>query len=120
MKIRHRLLGALLILGLLVMTSSLVACDKGPETDLYLRRVVISKRWDDPPSFRAIDPQGREYDIFVTDTTEINSGTDEQFTWDDIILGDDLKIWMNEIPKDPEPDPAHYAAIRIDIAPTTR
>ena len=119
MKSRRRVLVGLVALGLLAMTSFLIACDKGPETDVNIR-IVISHRWDDPPSFRGIDPKGREYDVFLTDTTEINSGTDQQFTWDDIIQGDDLNMWVNKIPKDPEPYPPHYEAVRLDIAPTTR
>jgi len=118
---RRSLLVPLFLLGLLVLASFLVGCGKrGPQADLYLVRVVISARWKDPPSFRAIDPQGREYDFFVTDKTEINSGTHEKFTFKDIILGDDLTIWANKIPLDPEPDPAHYEVVRMDIAPTTR
>ncbi len=120
MSMRRRLLISVIALGLLILASSLVACDQGPKAEMHLKRVIISARWDDPPSFRAIDPQGREYDFFVTDKTEINSGSSETFTWKDIILGDDLEIWANKIPLSPEPDPAHYDVIRLDVAPTTR
>ena len=70
--------------------------------------------WDDPPSFRGIAETGREYDVFVTDKTKIDAGTDEQLTWDDLKRGDFVKVWLNRISKNPEPDPAHYEAIRID------
>jgi hypothetical protein len=120
MSSRRGLLVLVVALGFLTLASFVVACKQGPEVDLHLKRVIISARWDDPPSFRAIDPQGREYDFFVTEKTEINSGTDEKFTWKDIILGDDLEIWANKIPMNPEPDPAHYEVVRIDIAPTAR
>ena len=120
MSVRRGLLVPVIALGFLILASSLVACSKGPEADLHLQRVIISARWDDPPSFRAIDPQGREYDFFVTEKSEIKSGSHETFTWKDIILGDDLEIWANKIPVDPEPDPAHYEVVRLDIAPTAR
>ena len=116
MDIRRSIL-IVLVLGLLLASGFLLGCEKGPETDLTLR-VVISARWDDPPRLRGIDPQGREYIIFVKDTTEINSGEASAFAWDDIILGDDLKVWINLV--DPDPDPPHYDAVRMDIAPTTR
>lgn len=118
---RHRpFLVPCLVLVALALSGLLVACDKGPEADLHLARVVVSVRWEDPPSFRAIDPQGREYDFFVDADTVINSGQAEQFTFDDIILGDDLEIWADEIPTTPEPEYPHYRVVRIDVAPTTR
>jgi hypothetical protein len=97
---RGLIVPAIILLALLLPTL-LAACAKGPETDLHLKRVIISSRWNDPPSFRAIDPQGREYDFFVTDKTEINSGQAEKFTWEDVILGDDLEIWANKIEVNP-------------------
>jgi len=117
---RRRLVFSAVVLLALLLPALLAACDKGPEADLHLKRVIISIRRDDPPSFRAIDPQGREYDFFVTDKTEIDSGQAEQFTWEDIILGDDLEIWANKIEVSPEPEYPHYEVVRIVVAPTTR
>ena len=59
----------LVVVGLLIATNSLIACDTGPETDLVLR-LVVTIRWDDPPSFRGISATGEEYDVFVTEKTK--------------------------------------------------
>ena len=120
MTFRRSLLTLLAVVGLLLLASTLLACDKGPETDLYLSRIVISFRWDDPPRFRAIAPKGKEYLIYVTDETEIRSSTEEQITWDDIILGDDLAIWANKVAEPSGDLYEEYIAVRMDIAPTTR
>lgn len=120
MTFRRGLLIVLTGLGLLTLASILMACDKGPETDLYLSRVVISFRWEDPPRFRGIDPKGKEYLFYVTDETEIKSSREETVTWDDIILGDDLSVWANKV-AEPSGEPYdEYTAVRMDIAPTTR
>ncbi len=117
---RRGLIVPVVILLTLLLPALLAACSKGPQADLHLKRVIISIRRENPPSFRAIDPQGHEYDFYVTDKTEINSGQAEKFTWADIILGDDLEIWANKKPVTPEPEIPQYDAVRIDIAPTTR
>lgn len=121
MSSRGGLLMPFIIVGVLLLASTLVACDKGPETDLYLNRVVISFRWDDdPPRFRGIDPKGKEYLIYVTDETEINSSQEEAIRWDDIILGDDLAVWANKVAEPSGELYEEYTAVRMDIAPTTR
>ena len=121
MRRRRGLLVLLCAVLAVTLGTFLVACAaKGPEADLHLRRVIITYRWDDPPSFRAIDPQGNEYDFFVTPETIIKSGQAADFAWADLILGDDLEIWANKIPVTPEPEFPHYQVVRIDIAPTTR
>ena len=119
---RYRgLLIPICVLLALALGTFLVACDKGPETDIYLSRVVISFRWEDPPRFRGIDgKKGKEYLFYVTDETEIRSSQEEAVTWDDIILGDDLAIWANKV-AEPSGEPyEEYTVVRMDIAPTTR
>jgi len=106
-------------LGLLVVMSLLVACDKGPDAEVTVR-VVIRERWDDPPRFEAMDPKGNWYMVYVDESTIINSGQADEFAWTDIIQGDDVDLWLNEIGKDEGHKPKHYIALRLDIAPTTR
>ena len=113
----RRCLGVVLVL--LVAMSFLAACDQGPECDVKVR-VVIRDRWDDPPRLEAMDPKGNWYEVYITDSTIINSGQAEDFAWSDIIQGDDVDLWLNEIDKDKGYKPKHYVALRLDIAPTTR
>jgi hypothetical protein len=96
-----------------------VGCDKGPEAEVKVR-VLVTHLFPDTMGFRGLAFDGKEYDFFITEKTVIKSDTDEVYTYKDIIRGDELDLWLNKIPKSPEPDPPQYEAVQIRVAPTTR
>jgi hypothetical protein len=118
----HRVRFVVIVLALLFVSSLVVACggDKGPEAEIQKLRVLVTGRWPETLSFRGLDFKGKEYDVFITDKTIINSGTTEEFKFASIMLGDELDLWLNKLPKSPEPVPPQYEAVQINIAPTTR
>ena len=117
----HHARFVVIVLALLFIISLVVACgNKGPQAEIQKLRVLVTGRWPETMSFRGLDFEGNEYDVFITDKTIINSGTSEAFTFAQIILGDELDLWLNKLPKTPDPDPLQYEAVQINIAPTTR
>ena len=109
-----------LVLVLALSVGAIVGCSKGPETEIKDLRVLVTHPFPETRSFRGLAFDGKQYDIFVTENTVIVSDTEEPYTYESIIRGDELDVWLNKIPKSPEPDPAHYEALQIRVAPTTR
>ncbi|MFH1084240.1 MAG: hypothetical protein V1772_00555 [Chloroflexota bacterium] len=109
-----------LALVLALAAGLLVGCSKGPEAEIKNLRVLVTHLFPDTTSFRGLAFDGKEYDFFITEKTVIKSDTDQVYTYKDIILGDELDLWLNKIPKSPEPDPLQYDAVQVKIAPTTR
>ncbi len=109
-----------LVVVLAIAVSLAAGCKSGPEAEIKNLRVLVTHRFPETASFRGLAFDGKEYDVYITDKTIIDSGTDQAFSFDDIILGDELDLWVNQIPENPAPTPLHYEAVQIKIAPTTR
>ncbi len=125
----RRHLGVVLgILGLLVVMSLLVACDKGPECELKARAIVNHVWYDhDPLRFEAYDSVGNRYEIYVDESTIVNSGAatefggeTKEFEWSDFRVHLQVDMWLDEIDKDKGHEPKHYIALRLDISSTPR
>jgi hypothetical protein len=111
----------LLVLVVALSASVLSGCGaKGPEAEIKNLRVLVTGLFPETTAFRGLAYDGKEYDVFVTDKTIIDSGDEKGYTYKSIILGDELDLWLNKIPMSPEPDPLHYEAVQIKVAPTTR
>mgnify|MGYP001037532315 CR=1 FL=1 len=135
MRISRRLL---VVLGLLLLVGLLAACEKGPEGPEaeVTARAVVGRVWRNevPVRFEVMDSVGNRYEVYVNESTIVNSEIDtgfkgettgwkkdsEAFQWSDLRQGYEMDLWLNEIDKDKGYKPKHYIALRIDISATPR
>jgi hypothetical protein len=128
----------LVVLGLVLLLGLLAACEKGPkgpEAEVTVR-AVVGRIWrdDDPVRFEVMDSVGNRYEVYVNESTIVNSEIDTgfqgettgwkddsgEFAWSDLRQGYEMDLWLNEIDKDKGHKPKHYIALRIDISATPR